>query len=155
MRTALTAKLMTAALAAALALSACNSGSASGDRASAAASSLRADPVASADLAQAKADAARCITGTPLQQVHTIHVVLLEKESPAVKSARAQVFGCMGVPPAQQTAFKNDALAAAEKGRVYTKAGAKTYVEVTLPALLNTFQHPAAAASPGPSASSK
>jgi hypothetical protein len=144
-------------LAAALALTGCGPKSTAGaGKASAAASSIAADPTTSADIAQAKADVKRCITGTPLEQIHTLHVLFLESASGSngaeVTATRAKVFGCLGVPPAQQTAFKNDALTAAEHGKVYTRAGAKTYVEATLPALLLKYQQggasPAASSTP-------
>lgn len=125
-----------------LVLGAC--GSASSGHAAAAASSAEANPAVSADITQAKADVARCVTGTPLQQIHTLRVLFLEsatgKNGLEVAATRARVFSCMGVAPAQQTAFKNDALTAAERGKVYTKAGARTYLEGTLPALLAKYQ---------------
>lgn len=108
--------------------------------------SAAASAIPPADIAQAKADIARCITGTPLQQIHTVHVVLLEsakgKNGAEVTATRAKVFGCLGVPPGQQTAFKNDSLTAAGKQhpRVWTKAGIKDYILVTWPGLLATCQ---------------
>jgi hypothetical protein len=150
--------LATAALIAAAALAAAGcTGSHSSGQAAAAASSFTANPTASADLAQAKAGVARCITGTPLQQLATLKVLFLENatgpHAQQVTQTRATVFGCLGVPASQRTAFKNDALTAAEHGKVYTKAGAKVYLEVTMPALLARYQKasgsPAASPSPG------
>jgi hypothetical protein len=136
----------------ALALGAC--GSSHSGQAITAPISFTADPAASADLAQAEADVKRCVTGTPLQQIHTVHVLLLEKASgkneAEVTATRARVFTCLGVPASQRTQFKNDALTAAEHGKVYTKAGVRTYLLVTLPALLNRYQHsPQGIPSPG------
>ncbi len=112
-------------------------------------SSFTADPAASADIAQAKADVARCVTGTPLQQLATLRVLFLERESgsngPAVKATRAKVFGCLGVPPAQQTAFKNAAITAAghQTPKIFTAhpaPGVRKYLEITFPALLKQYQ---------------
>lgn len=135
-----------------LMLAACGSHS---GKAAADASSALANPATSQDIAQAKADVARCFPATPLQQVHVIHLVFLSsaagKNGPAVTAARTQVFGCLGIPAGQRTAFKNDALTAAEHGQVYTKAGARAYLEVTLPALVLKYNNGADSASPGAS----
>jgi hypothetical protein len=166
--------LLALALSLDLILAGCNKGSSPGAAPSvfspsAAASSAQArvsaaaSAIPSADIAQAKADIARCVTGTPLQQIHTVHVVLLEratgKNGAEVTATRAKVLGCLGVPPGQRTQFKNDSLAAAErqKPRVFTKAGIRQYALVTWPGILAECQKngcPASSASPSPAVSS-
>jgi hypothetical protein len=119
--------------------------------------SATADPTVAADIKLAEADIKRCVTGTPLQQIHTVHVLFLEraggKNGAEVQATRAKVFGCLGVPPGQQTQFKNDSLTAAEHQhpRVLTKAGIKTYVLVTWPGILARYQHAGTGASASPS----
>ena len=106
------------------------------------ASSAMADPTTSADIAQAKALVAKCISGTPLEQIHTIHLVFLSsasgKNGAQVTAARVKVFDCLGVPEDQRTNFKNAALGSAEKVR--TKPQARTWLEATLPQLLLQYQ---------------
>jgi hypothetical protein len=136
------------ALAALLATAGCggsHGGTPSGNASSAQARiSSAASAIPSADIAQAKALVAKCITGTPVQQVHTVHLVFLSsatgKNGPAVVAARTQVFGCLGVPENQRTNFENDALKAAEHARLTTHDGRMTYFGTTLPALLAQCQ---------------
>jgi hypothetical protein len=106
--------------------------------------SITANPTYSADIAQAKILVMQCFAGTPLQQIHQIHLVFLSsasgKNGAAVTQARDTTFTCLGVPADQRTAFKNDAITAAEHGKVYTKAGAKTYLTATLPQLVLKYK---------------
>lgn len=109
----------------------------------AAASSVMANPTASADLNQAKALVAKCIPGTPLQQVHTVHLLVASKTGPdaqAGEQTRTKVYDCMGVPADQRDNFTNAALTDAEHGHLGTAAGRHTYFGVTLPQLLATYQ---------------
>lgn len=136
---------LAAVLAAVLAVTAaCGPGH--GGHAAAAASSLQANPAAQADAAQAEAALRQCITGTPLQQIHTVHVVLAERASGTngaeVTATRARVFGCLGVPASQRTAFRNASLTAAEnqQPRAWTKAGIRQYLLVTWPGLLAKYR---------------
>jgi hypothetical protein len=123
--------------------------------AAAAASSFTADPTTSADVAQAKALVTKCVTGTPLQQLNTIHLLFFEsktgKHGPQVVQTRARVFSCMGVPPAQRDNFANAALTAAEHARPALVAhhGVSDYLEVTLPGLLVKAQNGELTASGG------
>ena len=162
MRPGRTTTTVAVALLAALALAACGASSHSGaaaDRstAAAAASSIMADPTVSADVSQAKALVASCFTGTPLQQIHLVHLVFLSsatgKHGAEVVAARDKTFGCLGIPPDQRQAFINAALAAAEHGNLATHDGRVTYLEGTLPGLVLRYKGlPAQSASPSASA---
>ena len=106
--------------------------------------SIEANPATSAEAVQAKALVKSCFAGTPLQQIHQIHLVFLSsasgKNGAAVTQARDTTFTCLGIPADQRTAFKNDAITAAEHGKVYTKAGAKAYLAGTLPQLVLKYK---------------
>lgn len=107
------------------------------------ASSVMADPIASADVTQAKKLVAKCIPGTPVQQLHTLHLLFASKtgkNAQAGEQTRARIFGCLGIPADQRANFENDALTRAEHGHLTTTAGRKTYFEVTLPQLVATYQ---------------
>lgn len=138
-----------------LLLTACGgSSSHSAGAAHSAIASATADPQVQHDLAQAKASIKLCITGTPLQQIHTVRVLLLEssagKHAAEVTATRARVFDCLGVPADKRTAFKNDSLTAAEQQvpRVWSgKAGIEQYLLVTWPGVLAKYQQAASGAS--------
>jgi len=144
MSTKTLARLAAAALfAAVLALAAGCTSKASGDSAAAkgAVASATANPTVSAEMTQAKALVAHCFAGTPVQQVHQVHLVFASsatgKNGPAVVAARDKLFSCLHISdPAQRQAFTNAALTAAEHGHLTTHAGRVTYFEVTLPQLV-------------------
>ena len=139
-------------------LAACHSGS-SHPQASAAAGSARgaiasatANPTTAADLASAKALVKSCFAGTPLQQVHQVHLVFLSsstgKHGPDVLKARATLRDCLGISKADETPFFNDAATAAEHGHLTTHDGRVTYFTVTLPGIV--LKYSKAAPSSGP-----
>ena len=110
--------------------------------------SAAANPTTSANLShdkgQAKALIAKCIPGTPVQQLRTVHLLLFTSEhgpsGQQVTATRSKVFSCMGVPADQRANFKNAALTDAEHAHLNTTQGSATYFEVTLPALLQQYQ---------------
>lgn len=122
-------------------------GCSSSSHAGSAASSIADDPTAAAALAKAKADVKKCITGTPLTQAHTLKILFLTsstgKNGEEVKATRSRVFTCMGVPEAQRENFTNEAITAAEHARLIAHpiANGKTYLLVTLPNLVEKYQH--------------
>jgi len=141
-RTMLTAAGITAVLALPAA-----AGCSSSSHAGSAASSIAADPTAAAALAKAKADVKKCITGTPLTQAHTVKVLFLTssagKDGDEVKATRTRVFTCLGVPEAQRENFTNEAITAAEHAHLiaHPVTNGKTYLLVTLPNLVDKYQH--------------
>lgn len=106
--------------------------------------SAAADPTTAADINQAKALIGKCITGTPLQQLHTLHLLLFESKTgpngAEVKQTRKTVFDCTGVPAGQRDNLVNAALTAAEHGHLARPGHLATYLEVTLPGLLAMAQ---------------
>ncbi len=141
-RTMLTAAGITAVLALPAA-----AGCSSSSHAVSAASSIAADPTASAALAKAKADVKRCIIGTPLTQAHTVKILFLTSsagdKADEVKATRTRVFTCMGVPKEQRENFTNEAITAAEHAHLiaHPVTNGKTYLLVTLPNLVDKYQH--------------
>ncbi len=107
--------------------------------------SATAGPTVAADINQGKALVAKCITGTPLEQLHTLHLLLFTsargRHATQVTQTRDRVFGCLGIPPGQRAAFENQALTQAEHGHLGTKAGRRAYFEATLPGDLARYQH--------------
>src|SRR6516165_3254138 len=109
-------------------------------------SSIEANPTTSAEAAQAKALVKSCFAGTPLQQIHQIHLVFLSsasgKNGAAVTQARDTTFTCLGIPADKRQAFINDALTAAEHAnpKLTTHAGRVNYLEVTLPQLVLKYK---------------
>jgi hypothetical protein len=106
--------------------------------------SATADPTTAADINQAKALIGKCITGTPLQQLHTLHLLLFESKTgpngAEVEQTRKTVFDCAGVPAGQRDNLVNAALTAAEQAHLTRPGHLATYLEVTLPGLLAQAQ---------------
>lgn len=165
-----------AVLGAFLLLSGCNSGSSNTGAAKSAAASVTADPTVAAELAQARLLVKSCFPAAPLDQIHTVHLVFLSsatgKHGPEVVAARSRLFGCLGIPASQRTAFKNAAIIAAEhqQPKILSRhpvAGVRQYLLFTLPQLVLKYKGTAAGvgtstaqpaipgttASPSPSAS--
>jgi hypothetical protein len=145
-----------------LAAAACKSGGSAPSSARSGIASATANPTASADIAQAKALVARCIPGTPLDQVHTVHLVFFSsaagKHGPEVVAARDKVFTCLGVAPEKRDAFKNEAITAAEHQTpkiisAHPAAGVRQYLEFTLPQLVLKYKGVSASPSAKASAS--
>jgi hypothetical protein len=158
-----------ALLALSLVLAACSAskGSAPGAEASSAQAgyssakaSIEANPTTAAELAQAKALVAKCFAGTPLQQIHQVHLVFASsatgKNGPAVVAARNTTLGCMGISPADRQPFTNDAITAAEHAnpKLTTHDGRVHYFEVVLPGLVLKYSNAAPGGHPGASPSS-
>lgn len=150
----LTKLAVAAVLAAFLALAAgCTSKSADASSAKSAAASVTANPTVAAELDQAKLLVKSCMPGTPLAQVHTIHLVLLSsaagKNGEEVKAARTKLFDCLGIPESKRDAFKNDAITAAEQQHpkilsAHPVAGVRQYLLITLPQLVLKYKGTAA-----------
>jgi hypothetical protein len=147
------AAIATAVIAAGLVLAGCTSKSSGASAAKSAAASVTADPRVHAELDQAKMLVKSCFAGTPLQQAHQIHLVFLSsasgKNGPEVVAARTKLDDCLGIPQAQRTAFKNDAITAAEHQTpkiisVHPAAGVRQYLEFTLPQLVLKYKGTAA-----------
>ena len=133
-----------------------HSGAAASSAAAAASSakaSIEANPTTAAELAQAKALVKSCFPAAPLDQIHTVHLVFLSsatgKNGSAVVAARTKLFDCLGIPQQSRTAFKNDALTAAEHAKLTTHAGRVTYFEETLPGLVLKYKQTAGPADTG------
>src|SRR6516225_6847869 len=109
-------------------------------------SSAAANPTVSAEAVQAKALVKSCFAGTPLQQLHQVHLVFLSsasgKNGAAVTQARDTTFTCLGIPKDKRQAFVNDAITAAEHAnpKLTTHAGRVNYLEVTLPQLVLKYK---------------
>jgi hypothetical protein len=164
------ARLAAAAfLAAVLAvLAGCTSHGGDAGAARSAAASVTADPRVHAELDQAKALVKTCFAGTPLAQIHQVHLVFLSRASgkngPDVVKARDKTFTCLGIPENKRDEFKNAAITAAEQQKpkilsLHPAAGVRQYLLFTLPKLIATYKglpaSPAtsASASASPSAS--
>jgi hypothetical protein len=110
------AGLLLAAAAAAIALAGC--GSSSHSSAEAAGKGAVASATANPQFIKAKALVKHCFAGTPLQQAHQIHLVLLSsatgKNGPEVVAARAKTADCMGISKSDEKPFFNEAITAAE-----------------------------------------
>lgn len=115
--------------------------------------SATADPTVQAEIGQARLLVKSCFPASPLDQLHTVHLVFLSsatgKHGPEVTAARDKLFTCLGIPQDKRDEFKNQAITTAEHQQpkiisTHPAAGIREYLTITLPQLVLRYKGTAA-----------